>query len=173
MSVALPEEVPARRKLVAWERLNSQQEWAAGADLPVMVRLGRVYRLVSQQLEDALGLSLPQVRILFEALEPDGVSQSALHKSYKIDPASITRTVQAMERDGLITRRADQADNRLMRVYITKAGRALTLKLPAQIAEFERHLVEGLSDAQILQLHTVLEHLETRLHTAETANKDS
>src|SRR5689334_11379510 len=113
------------KKAKGWEQFKHTYTWAANAKLPLMARLGRASKLMTHRLEEDLDMSLPQVRILFEALDPEGISQSALHKQYKVDPASITRTVQAMERDGLITRRPDVNDNRLMRVYITEKGREL------------------------------------------------
>jgi MarR family transcriptional regulator, organic hydroperoxide resistance regulator len=124
-----------------------------------MFRISRTARFIAQQLEEQLDLSTPQMRILFEALEPEGVSQAVLCKQYQVDPASITRTVQAMERDGLVTRHVDESDNRYMRVYATEKGRILAESLPAKIASFEQHLVEGLSDDEILMLHTLLERL--------------
>src|SRR5690349_5308717 len=100
------------KKAKGWEQFRHTYTWAGNAKVPLMARLGRASKLMTHRLEDELNMSLPQVRILFEALDPEGISQSALHKQYKVDPASITRTVQTMERDGLVTRRPDDKDNR-------------------------------------------------------------
>src|SRR5947209_6875817 len=83
-----------------WEWLSKSQVWAANTSWPLMFRLSRANRIVASQLEENINLSTPQMRILFEALDPGGVSQAALYKRYNVDPASITRTVQVMERDG-------------------------------------------------------------------------
>ncbi len=147
----------------AWERFKQSQVWAANAPLPLMVQLLRTSRLVSQQVEEATQVTLPQMRILFEALEPEGVSQSTLHKHYLVDPAAITRTVQAMERDGLITRSSDPSDNRFMRVFITDKGRQLIEATPPRMAEYEQRMVKGLTDSEILQLHALLERIEIQL----------
>ncbi len=151
-------------KRETWRRLSQTQTWAANANIPLMFRLSRTSRVVSQQLEEFIELSMPQMRILFEALEPKGVSQSTLTKQYQIDPASITRTVQAMERDGLITRHPDENDNRLMRVYITDKGRQLTESLPPQLVIFEQQVVKGLTDSEILLLHSLLEKIEGQMN---------
>lgn len=150
------------KKAKGWERLKQSQTWAANAEVPLMVRLSRANRLMNQHLEEETGLSTSQMRILFEALEADGISQLALHKHYKVDPASITRTVQAMERDGLITRRPDISDNRLMRVYATQKGRDLAEVLPERLARFEQAMLSGLSDSEILELHRLLERVEQK-----------
>lgn len=142
---------------------KEEYKWAGGAHLPLMMHMSRASHFMSQKLEAAIKLSVPQMRILFEALDPKGVSQSFLGKRHNVDPASITRTVQAMERDGLITRQPDAKDNRLMRVFITEKGRALIESIPPQLQQFEKELLEGWSDAEILQFHALLDKLEQRL----------
>lgn len=142
---------------------KSNYKWAADAELPLMMHLSRATHLVTQKLEAEVKLSTPQIRILFEALDPKGVSQSFLGKRHKVDPAAITRTVQAMERDGLITRRQDANDNRFVRVYITDKGRALIEAMPPQLQRFEQELVVGWSEDEIKQLHSLLDKLEQRL----------
>lgn len=149
----------------AWERISRTQKWAANARIPLMVRLSRTSRLVTYHLEEAMKLNTSQMRVLFEANYYEGVSQLDLHKKYQIDPASITRTVQTMERDGLVTRSPDPTDNRLMRVFITEKGRALAETLPAQLAGFEQIIVNGLSEAEISQLHNLLERIEAQVAT--------
>lgn len=163
---------PSNNK-AAWQRISQTQKWAANAKIPLMVRLGRTSRLVNYRLEEVLKLNTSQMRVVFEANHPEGVSQSDLHKKYMIDPASITRTVQTMERDGLVTRNPDPADNRLMRVYTTDKGRALAEILPAKLAKFEQSIVKGLSDEEILQLHSLLERIEAQVIAPdETDNKN-
>ncbi len=144
----------------AWERFKSSQSWRANAPLPLMTRLHQVSKLVRQRFEDELNLSTAQMRILFEAQAPDGVSQATLSKQYELEPAAVTRTAQAMERDGLITRQSDPDDNRFMRVFITNKGRQLIEVMPAQVAQFERELLDGWTDEEVLELHRMLERLE-------------
>jgi DNA-binding MarR family transcriptional regulator len=160
-SVANASQTDKRSK--GWEWLSKSRVWAANAPWPLMFRLGRANRLVSAQLEEKLNMSIPQMRILFEALDPAGVSQASLYKRYNVDPASITRTVQVMERDGLITRNPDPDDNRFMRVFITEEGRKLAEEMPKRLAEFEQRLVKSLTESEILQLHSLLERLELGL----------
>ncbi|NWJ48797.1 MAG: MarR family transcriptional regulator [Chloroflexi bacterium] len=148
---------------IAWERLTEGVTWAGGARLPLMLRLARANKVVIPRYEEHMGLSIPQMRILIEALDPDGVIQSALHKYYGIDPASISRTLQAMERDDLVTRRVDEQDSRNMRVFLTEKGRAIAESFPERIAEFEQRMVAGLSDEEILQMHRLFEHIENNL----------
>ncbi|MDB5078885.1 MAG: MarR family transcriptional protein [Chloroflexi bacterium] len=145
------------------EWLKNSQKWAGKASLPLMTHLGRASHLVTQKLVAEIKISISQIRVLFEALDPNGVSQSFLGKRYNVDPASITRTVQAMERDGLITRKPDASDNRLMRVYITEKGRELLETIPPRLFQFEQYLLEGWTESEIIQLHSFLDRIEQRM----------
>jgi len=147
----------------AWQRIGQSHKWAGNAPIPIIMRLKKVSHMMTLQMEQEMDLSLPQMRILFEAYHCPNISQAALHKSYQVDPASITRTVQNMERDGLIVRRPDTKDNRLMQIELTDKGRALAEALPERIAAYELQLTAGLSDSEILQLHSLLERIEAQL----------
>src|SRR4051794_36238355 len=114
-----------KKKLAIWKRLTASHRWAGNAEVPLMMRLSRTSHLVSEALEQFLDFNPSHIRILFAALEPEGVIQSSLSKVYKVDPAAITRTIQAMERDGLVYRAPDPDDNRCMRIFVTEKGQTL------------------------------------------------
>jgi DNA-binding MarR family transcriptional regulator len=163
MSAELQEN-SASKKLTPWQRLTRLQHWAGNAEMPLMMRLGRTNHLVSHALEQALKINSSHLRILFAALDPEGVTQSSLPKLYKIDPAAITRTIQAMERDGLLYRAPDARDNRCMRIFVTEKGKTLAHTMPGKIAAFEAMLTEGWPEEEIALMHRLLGHLEDRLN---------
>lgn len=147
----------------AWRRLTTAQRWAGNAEVPLTMRLGRTSHFITSALEQTLGFSYSQVRILFGAMEPEGVIQATLSKQSKVDPAAITRSLQTMERDGLIRREPDPKDSRCIRIFVTEKGKSLAQTLPGKIAEFEASLTEGLPDEEILGMHRLLSHIEERL----------
>lgn len=154
---------PKTERRFSPEWLKKSQTWAGNAPLPLMLHLSRASHLVTQKMESQIKTSSSQIRVLFEALNPEGVSQSFLGKRHNVDPASITRTVQAMERDELVTRKPDASDNRFMRVYITQKGRDLIETIPSRLFQFEQELVEGFTESEIIQLHTLLDKIEQRM----------
>ncbi len=163
MGANLQKDKITKGSLPAWHRLTKAQRWAGNAEAPLSMRLGRTSHLVTSALEQALGFSYSQIRILFGAMEPEGVIQATLSRLAKVDPAAITRSLQAMERDGLIRREPDAKDNRCMRIFVTEKGQTLAQAIPGKIAEFEASLTEGLQDEEILAMHRLLLHLEERL----------
>jgi len=163
MGANLEKEKSSPNPMAAWHRLTNTQHWAGNAEVPLPMRLGRTSHLVGSALEQALGFNYSQMRILFGAMEPEGVIQASLSKLYKVDPAAITRSLQTMERDGLIRREPDPKDNRCIRIFVTEKGQTLAETLPGKIAEFEAKLTAGLEDEEILSMHRLLLHLEERL----------
>lgn len=166
MSANLHKEKITNNHIPAWHRLKKAQRWAGDAEAPLTMRLGRTSHLVASALEQSLGFNYSQIRILFGAMDPEGVIQATISKQSKIDPAAITRSLQIMERDGLIRREPDPKDNRCIRIFVTEKGQALAQTMPGKIAEFEASLTEGLRDEEILGMHRLLLHLEERLFSA-------
>jgi DNA-binding MarR family transcriptional regulator len=85
------------------------------------VRLGR--RLRSER--PALGPSPMKVAVLANLRRLGPLSPGELAALEHIQPQSLTRTVTALERDGLITRRGDDEDRRRAQLEITRLGRGV------------------------------------------------
>jgi DNA-binding MarR family transcriptional regulator len=107
-----------------------------------------------------VGHALPRWRILLALHECGQCSQKHLAERCRLDPASLTRQLQAMEKLGWIARAVDPQDNRLTNASLTPAGQAVVNDaLPRRAAFFEESL-KGLSAADIDTLNRVLSVLE-------------
>ena len=93
--------------------------------------------------EDArTGLSAPRLSALSVVVFRGPLTLSELAAAEQVRPPTITRLVQHLERDGLVTRIPDPADRRVTRVRATAAGRRLlaagrerrVLRLAADVA---------------------------------------
>jgi DNA-binding MarR family transcriptional regulator len=69
------------------------------------------------------GLSLARLKVLFQLAASDGIRLGELSTCVDVAPRTMTSTIEAMERDGLVTRRPDPNDGRATMVFITDAGR--------------------------------------------------
>ncbi len=98
-------------------------------------RLQRYFR------EHALDLTVEQWSVLVHLWKQDGVSQQELcNKTYR-DKPSITRLVDNLEREGLVTRVASKEDRRINLIYLTEQGKGLR-ELSMQLAH--QTLLDGL-----------------------------
>jgi len=80
-----------------------------------------MYRLVDQTMESA-GLSLARSKVLMRLIERGPMNQATLAGLLGFAPRSVTDTVDALERDGMVTRTEDNADRRARIVALTPAG---------------------------------------------------
>jgi MarR family transcriptional regulator, organic hydroperoxide resistance regulator len=117
---------------------------------------------VHQLLED-LGLYRGQPPVLFALWEQEGLTQSDLAARMENTPATVSKMLQRMEKTGFITRRPDPNDQRISRVYLTEAGRAVQTQVEAIWARMERETLAGLDEAQRLALRQCLLRIRQNL----------
>jgi DNA-binding MarR family transcriptional regulator len=83
----------------------------------------QLHRIVDQAMSSA-GLSLARAKVLMRLTEGGPMNQATLAGLLGYAPRSVTDTVDALERDGLVTRIDDEHDRRARIVSLTAAGRA-------------------------------------------------
>lgn len=75
--------------------------------------------------DDASGLSAPRLSILSVLVFGGARTLGELAAAEQVRPPTMTRLVQALERDGLVRRERDASDARVMRIHATARGRRL------------------------------------------------
>lgn len=125
-----------------------------------MQHLGQTYRTLQSAFSRQVGHALPRWRILFALYEQGETSQKALAERCHLDPASLTRLLQAMQKLGWVERAMDTQDNRLTLATLTAKGRAVVDAALPHRAAFFRALLDGLSSDQVDVLNTALNRLE-------------
>lgn len=124
--------------------------------------LNNAARLVQRRFSAKLaphGVTPPQWGVLVALWEQDGLPLSELAKRSYFDGPTMTGIVDRLESAGLVTRRRDSQDRRVISVYLTDAGRALENVLPGLSEETNREAVAGLPDDQVSQFCDTLRHL--------------
>jgi DNA-binding MarR family transcriptional regulator len=89
----------------------------------------------------------------------DGVPQRDLAETMHVAPPTLSRMLRSMERAGLVERRADEADQRLTRVYLSDAGRVLAARARAALADHIPAAMAALSREERVELARLLEKL--------------
>lgn len=87
--------------------------------------LARAHRSRLAALLAPHGLHVGQDSLLLAAWDSPGLSQSALARKLGIEPPTVTRMLQRLERGGMIERRPDPHDARSMLVHPTSRSRLL------------------------------------------------
>jgi DNA-binding MarR family transcriptional regulator len=84
-----------------------------------------------------LGLTYPQYLVLLVLWDRGELSVSGLGEQLGLDSGTLTPLLKRMEESGLIARTRDTADERVVRVALTRAGRALEKRaksIPLELA---------------------------------------
>jgi DNA-binding MarR family transcriptional regulator len=82
-------------------------------------------------LLEPLGLTYPQYLAMLALWEEDGQSVKQIAARLRLDPGTVTPLLKRLERDGLLRRGRDPANERLLKVELTDAGHALRRKAGA------------------------------------------
>ena len=101
---------------------------------------GRTNKVLRDVVDSALrqhGLHLGQDHLLAALWERDGRTPGDIAAAGGVSTPAVTRTADRLVTAGLITRRPDDADGRLVRLWLTAAGRRLQ-----DAVERERRLID-------------------------------
>ena len=101
------------------------------------------------------GLSAPRLSALSVIVFGGPLTLGELAVAEQVRPPTMTRLVQALEAEGLVTRRPDAADGRVWRIAATARGRTLLLRgrarrveaLAARLAKLDPAELATLEDA--------------------------
>jgi DNA-binding MarR family transcriptional regulator len=85
---------------------------------------------------------------LLALYDEDGQTPAALCAAVGVEPGTMTKTLQRMERDALIERRPDPSDGRRTRIHLTAQARRLEPTLKAVVVDLNATVLEGLSPHQ-------------------------
>lgn len=72
-----------------------------------------------------IGVSRPQWRVLTMLRRHEGINQGGLADLIEVEPITLCRMVDRLQEADLVERRADPADRRAWRLYLTGKARAL------------------------------------------------
>lgn len=114
-----------------------------------------------------IGVSRPQWQVLIALARAEGSNQATLAEMLEVETITVGRMVDRLEDAGLVERRADPADRRAWRLFLTdKAGRLLDeLKVIAEGVRAE--MVAGLDTADQAVLVDLLGRVRANLSARE------
>ena len=90
-----------------------------------LIGIMRMHRARATELLNVLGVHVGQEMILFQLWKRDGLNQTELTACLGVEPPTTTKMVQRMEANGLVERRPDPRDGRVVQVWLTPKGQAL------------------------------------------------
>jgi len=121
---------------------------------------------VSRAFDEALtavGGSLPVWLVLMNVKTRQSANQRELAEAVGVREATLTHHLNAMETEGLLTRRRSETNRRIHVVELTGAGEAAFVRLRDAAVAFDRGLRRGLTSEEIASLDALLARLEANV----------
>src|SRR5215218_5771835 len=135
---------------------NDLSELVGVEDWELLAQFSQAYRSLSDSFMDQIGMHRAQSTLLCRLYVQDGMTQSEIAEQLAVQGATVTSILQRMEEAGLVTRSRDPDDNRLVRVYLTPAGKAKERAITEQFMKLQAAVFAGLDDQQRAQLRRML-----------------
>ena len=128
----------------------------AADDRSFIPLLGLAFWRMKHAFEREVGLSAATWFLLSMIIEEDGISQGEVSQRFEVDPSRITRLAQRLEGEGLLRRKRDPEDNRVVRLYVTEEGRSLIESCQERREGFEDRFRREFSPEELAQLRRTL-----------------
>lgn len=143
--------------------LNKVQPHLGGWEL--LSQFCQAYRLLSDSMMDQVMSSRAQAAVLCKLFAQDGMTQSEIAQQLAVQGATVTDMLQRMEEAGVVTRRRDPDDNRLVRVYLTDVGREKERAVIEQFLKLEDRIFADFDEAERAKM---CDFLNRMLHNMTT-----
>jgi DNA-binding MarR family transcriptional regulator len=128
----------------------------AADDGSLMPLLGLAFWRMKQAFEREVGLSAATWFLLTMLIGEDGMSQGEVSHRFEVDPSRITRLAQRLEGEGLLRRKRDPEDNRVVRLHATEEGRRLIESRQERREEFEDRARREFSPEELAEFRRAL-----------------
>ena len=141
------------------ERARAPHPGVNVAEAPLsslLLRVVRAHAALATAMLQQIDLVAPQELVLLFLQEHGRTPQSEIVHFLGRDRSTVTNTLQAMERAGLITRTPSRTDKRVMVVALSAKGRRLCPRIREIWSELERRTFGGLTDRQRADLAGML-----------------
>jgi DNA-binding MarR family transcriptional regulator len=117
-------------------------------------------RAAADQAMRRHGLRLGQDHLLRVLWEQDGRTPGDIAAATNVTTPAVTKAASRMTELGLIVRRDDEHDNRLVRLWLTDAGRALQIPVQDERRRLEERVTAGLTSAERKALLSALAKID-------------
>lgn len=128
-------------------------------DWELLAQVAQAYRALSENFMDGIGMHRAQAGLLCRLYVNNGMTQSEIADQLSVQGATVTNILQRMEEAGLVARRRDPDDNRLVRVYLTETGREHERAITQKFVELEAAVFDGIAATERVRLRGLLRQM--------------
>lgn len=141
--------------------------------LPSMMtnEVSKLFRDIINRDVEKLGVQNSYRQLLFHLARKDGVSQLELARATHLKAPTVSVTLKNMEADGLVERKGDINDLRIIHVYLTEKGRQTDDKIRELHHQLDSKMTEGISQEELDALVATLTKMRDNMLKVTDATK--
>jgi MarR family transcriptional regulator, organic hydroperoxide resistance regulator len=131
-------------------------------DRHIFYLFGQIYGRRDQQLAKSLRpfrLSVPQWRVLAALVDLGTSTINRLSDLTVVDRTTLSRTLDRMERNGLVARKRVEADKRSYEMRLTAGGRAMFRRIWPVMSYHNARAIAGLSERELARLKAIIKKM--------------
>ena len=113
--------------------------------------ISRMYNIQASKFGGSMAIAITILNI-----EKDGTPSTKLAPKMGMEPRSLTRMIKTLEDNGVIEKRADKDDKRMVRLFLTKEGKKLRKQATNIVMQFNQKIREEISDKELEQCFNTL-----------------
>lgn len=128
--------------------------------------LKKANRLLIKKANELLkphGITHAYTYFLMELYQQDGLTQSEMHKRIGIEQPTAVRTLDRMERDGLILREQSPTDRRALFIKLTEKGIQYKETIQDCTKELNGYALRGFTDNDRLLFNQLIHRVNSNL----------
>jgi DNA-binding MarR family transcriptional regulator len=141
--------------------------------LPYLVNVlaSRLSRELAGVYEARFGISIPEWRVIAHLSQNRNVSVREIHQRVDMDKAKVSRAAARLEAIGVIEKKVNGEDRRLVELRLTKKGRKMFEEIEPLALAYEREVLSALSQSERATFRAVVGKLlsSPRAQTGSTS----
>src|SRR2546421_3435709 len=123
--------------------------WLFYAQRCVAYAYAEVLRAYCEERGKPYVITPPQWGALSLLLVHDGMTIGAMSQKRGVDAPAATGIITRLEQTGLVERRHDREDRRVVKVYLTAEGRDISQTLVSVVEDFEQSMKHGMAAGEV------------------------
>lgn len=110
------------------------------------VASSRISKAFAERYRAEFGLTMPEWRVLAHLAQSDAVSVREIHARVDMDKSKVSRAAARLEASGLIEKRENPEDRRLLDMRLTPKGRDLIARIVPIADAYQAEILATLGD---------------------------
>ncbi|HLZ56437.1 MAG TPA: MarR family transcriptional regulator [Ktedonosporobacter sp.] len=137
--------------------------WLFYAQRCVAYAYAEVLRTHCEERGKPYVITPPQWGALSLLVVDDGMTIGTMSQKRGVDAPAATAIITRLEQNGLVERRHNREDRRVVKVYLTDEGRDISNTLASAVEQFDQSVTRGFAEGELDRLLAGLQRLITNV----------